>query len=265
MGLIRRGERSSSWGEAEVLACFRDRSDYSDPGEAAAFAAIGNRLDGARVLDLGVGTGRTTALVWERCARYLGVDVTPEMVLIGKQRFPEADLRVADARDLTAICADGTFDSVLFSFNGIDAVDHAGRVAVIEEARRVLAPGGLFLFSSLNLAGASFDERPWRQRRMLDWVKVPRHPLRFLRGIRNYLRFRHGAEDGLDWARRLLRTHEFRFLVHFALPSATVGLVERAGFRVVAAWAWDGGIIDLARLDVAADYIHFLCEASLPL
>jgi SAM-dependent methyltransferase len=184
------------------------------------------------------------------------------MVLIGKQRFPDTDLRVADARDLRSICGDGEYDVVMFSFNGLDGVDHAGRVAVMREARRVLATGGVFLFSSLNLAGTSFDERPWRQQRMPDWVKVPRHPLRFLRGVLNYVRFRHEAEDGPGWSRRLVRTHEFRFLVHFATLSATVDLVERAGFRVVAAWAWDGGVIDLAHLDVDADYIHFLCEAS---
>jgi ubiquinone/menaquinone biosynthesis C-methylase UbiE len=261
MGLIRRGERPASWGEADILACFGDRSDYSDAGEAAAFAALGDRLDGARVLDLGVGAGRTTALVRERCGAYLGIDVTPEMVEIGRRRFPDADLRVADARDLRSICSDDAFDVVMFSFNGIDAVDHGGRIAVMEEARRVLAPGGLFLFSSLNIAGFSYDTRPWGQDELFDWVRVPRHPLRFVRSFRNYLRFRHGAEEGPDWSRRLLRSHEFRFLVHFASPSATVNLAERAGFRVVAAWAWDGGVIDLAHLDVDADYIHFLFEA----
>jgi ubiquinone/menaquinone biosynthesis C-methylase UbiE len=259
---IRRGERASSWGEAEVLERFLGQPDYSDAGEAAAFAALGDRLDGARVLDLGVGTGRTTALLRDRCATYLGVDVTPEMVQIGTERFPDADLRVADARDLTSICPDGAFDIVLFSFNGLDAVDHPGRVAVIEEARRVLVPGGLFLFSSLNSAGISYDERPWRQQRMLDWARAARHPFRFVRSFRNYLHFRHGAEDGPDWSRRVLRTHEFRFLVHFAPPAATVDLVERAGFRVLAAWAWDGGVIDLAHLDVDTDYLHFLCEAT---
>ena len=225
---------------------------------------MGDQLDGARVLDLGVGTGRTTALVRERCATYLGIDVTPEMVEIGKQRFPDADLRVADARDLTAICPDRAFDVVMFSFNGIDAVDHAGRVAVVKEARRVIAPRGLFLFSSLNIAGVSYDERPWHQRQVLDWARVSRHPLRLLRGVRNYARFRYGAEDGPEWSRRLLRTHEFRFLVYFAPLAATVDLVERAGFRVLSAWAWDGGVLDLAHLDVSADYVHFLCQAAAP-
>ena len=261
MGPTRRGERPASWGDEDILAAFGYRSDYSDAGEAAALAALGDRLDGARVLDLGVGAGRTTALVRERSSTYLGIDVTPEMVELGKQRFPDADLRVADARDLRSICADESFDIVMFSFNGIDAVDHAGRIAVIEEARRVLAPGGLFLFSSLNMAGFSYDTRPWHQDTLFDWVRVPRHPLRFVRSFRNYLRLRHSAEDGPDWSRRLLRSHEFRFLVHFAPLAATVALVERAGFRVLSAWAWDGGVIDLAQLDVKADYVHFLCQA----
>src|SRR5690349_5787132 len=78
VGLIRRGPRQRSWGEPDVLVCFVDQSGYSDAGEAAALDAVGDRLDGARVLDLGVGTGRTTALLFSRAGRYLGVDVTPE-------------------------------------------------------------------------------------------------------------------------------------------------------------------------------------------
>jgi ubiquinone/menaquinone biosynthesis C-methylase UbiE len=36
----------------------------------------------------------------------------------------------------------GWFDFVLFSYNGIDFVDHAGRLQVLKEIARVLASGG---------------------------------------------------------------------------------------------------------------------------
>jgi hypothetical protein len=49
--------------------------------------------------------------------------------------------------------------------------------------------------------------------------------------------------------------------VHFASPLATVALAARSGFELLGAWAWDGGAIDIAQLDVDADYIHYLFQA----
>lgn len=103
---------------------------------------------GASVLDLGVGAGRTTGALAARAGRYVGIDVAPSMVAAARQAHPEADLRVGDAADLSAF-ADGSFDVVVFSFNGIDYLEpDAARHRCLDEVRRVLRPGGTFLFST---------------------------------------------------------------------------------------------------------------------
>ncbi|CAA9494667.1 MAG: hypothetical protein AVDCRST_MAG67-1597 [uncultured Solirubrobacteraceae bacterium] len=115
-----------------------------------------DELSAMRVLDLGVGGGRTTSQLLGRVGRYVGVDMSPLMVQACRERFADrlgSDVRfaVCDARDLSAF-ADDSFDLVLFTFNGIDSVVRDDdRRRVLHEVRRVCAPGATFAFSSDNL------------------------------------------------------------------------------------------------------------------
>lgn len=103
---------------------------------------------GANVVDLGVGSGRTTGELVAAGGRYVGVDIAPNMVAAARQAHPDADLRVGDATDLAWI-ADRSVDVVVFSFNGIDyIVDPGAREAALREIHRILVPGGRLIFSS---------------------------------------------------------------------------------------------------------------------
>src|SRR6266567_2196534 len=52
---------------------------------------------GAAVLDLGVGEGRTTPYLLARAGRYLGVDYSPEMVRLCREKFPGKHFGLARA------------------------------------------------------------------------------------------------------------------------------------------------------------------------
>lgn len=104
---------------------------------------------GSDLLDLGVGTGRTTAALRAVSGSYVGVDLSPQMIAAARQRFPDADLQVADAADLARFPT-GSFDAVVFSFNGLDYVPLRRRNAAVREIRRVLRPGGVFIMSTHN-------------------------------------------------------------------------------------------------------------------
>lgn len=80
---------AGGWGSAMVRLAYRS-STWSDPGEEQAYGAVLPLPPGARVLDLGVGTGRTTSFLKEAGATYEGVDVTPEMVEDARRRHPGA-------------------------------------------------------------------------------------------------------------------------------------------------------------------------------
>jgi SAM-dependent methyltransferase len=103
---------------------------------------------GQRVLDLGTGTGsvamRAAALVGPS-GRVTGVDISPEMLAVTRQRLAESgqsnvDLREGRAEQLPA--GDGTFDTLLASLSLMYVID---RGAAAREIRRVLGPGGRFV------------------------------------------------------------------------------------------------------------------------
>jgi ubiquinone/menaquinone biosynthesis C-methylase UbiE len=93
--------------------------------------------DGATVVDVGCGTGRAVAELAERGARAIGVDCEPAMLAAARSRFPNLDVRAADAADLPL--GDGEAHGYR-----ADKVYHVvpDPHAALAEARRVLAPGG---------------------------------------------------------------------------------------------------------------------------
>jgi SAM-dependent methyltransferase len=100
-----------------------------------------------RLLDLGIGAGRTTRILAPRVKSYIGIDLAPLMVERATVRFPGLDLSVGDAADLSRF-DDGAFDAVLFSFNGLGVLpSDEARSRCFEEVARVLLPGGVFIFS----------------------------------------------------------------------------------------------------------------------
>lgn len=238
----------------------------NDPGEAVALAAVAPQLAGD-VLDLGVGAGRTTGLLAAGARTYVGVDIAPGMIQAARRRHPGVCLLLGDASDLRDH-ADDSYDLVLFSHNGLDALDIAGRSAALREMARVLRPGGRVVFSSLNRDGVSYDERPWRPRSLrpralaLEAAVAARHPGRVLRSVAHH-RFTRGAvDDGPDWSRRPLREHEFRFLLLFATVPVTVALARGCGLVVEHAWDERAVPVDPAMAGETADWVHYVCRPA---
>lgn len=104
---------------------------------------------GMTILDLGVGGGRTAPYLSQRASRYVGIDYSEEMIRACRNKFPQLQFEVADASDLSQF-ADASFDSVVFSFNGIDCLTREKRENCLRECYRVLKPGGVYIISSHN-------------------------------------------------------------------------------------------------------------------
>lgn len=104
---------------------------------------------GCRVLDLGCGTGRTTGPLHALGADVVGVDIAPAMVAEARRQHPGVTFECGDAARLRF--DDGAFDVVFFLANGLDCVHPVDeRRAAVREVARVLAPGGVFVFTSRN-------------------------------------------------------------------------------------------------------------------
>ena len=125
------GERAADW--AELL----ERAEA--PWLGPAYELVLDRLvrPGTRLLDVGCGSGRFCAIAGARGARVCGIDATPELLAIARERNPEADLRHGDLQYLP--WDGGAFD-VVTGFNSFFYA--ADIVAAFREAVRVLTPGG---------------------------------------------------------------------------------------------------------------------------
>jgi SAM-dependent methyltransferase len=121
------------WGRRAV-----EFATLTEPATCREYVAMHHRLaigEGHRLLDVACGSGLAIELAAVRGAVCAGIDASPRLVAVARDRNPGCDIRVGDM--LALPWDDESFD-VVTSFRGIwgttpDAVD---------EARRVLVPGG---------------------------------------------------------------------------------------------------------------------------
>jgi len=112
-----------------------------------------------RVLDVGCGTGITTGRFARHCAEVVGVDFSPNMIAIARDRLatepPDVRGKVrfecGDARRLDF--PDRTFSRVISQRCLINIPDRWEQAQAVHEYARVLAPGGLLLLSEVTLQG----------------------------------------------------------------------------------------------------------------
>jgi SAM-dependent methyltransferase len=92
---------------------------------------------GTRLLDVGCGSGLTLVLAKARGARPSGLDISPGLLQVARDRLPDADLRAGDMEFLPFGAA--AFDAV----TGVNAFQFAGDPRrALREAARVTRPGG---------------------------------------------------------------------------------------------------------------------------
>ena len=169
-------------------------------GSAGIYAAIFDRVnaplhrlvrrrhpppDGGRILDIGCGTGAQLAGYTDEGLTLAGVDRSEAMLEKARARIgSEADLRLGSATDLPF--EDDSFDQVLMSLVLHEMAPEV-RLAVMREARRVLAPSGQALVVEFGVE--PMDVRG-RILRAISW------PLERLAGAQHFRSFRRFLGDG---------------------------------------------------------------------
>ena len=73
-------------------------------------------IEGKTVLDIGTGTGAwAMKFLQSNAAKVHGVDLSPKMYIVSKEKHPEIEFSIGDAEDLKEF-ADNSFDIVTASF-----------------------------------------------------------------------------------------------------------------------------------------------------
>lgn len=178
-------ETHTAYTDTDTLIRMLDAAELT-PGATALRARSYELLrpvPGATVIDVGCGTGRAVAELTGRGARAVGVDLDPAMLAAARSRFPDLDLRAADAAGLPL--GDGQAHGYR-----ADKVYHVlpDPDAALAEARRVLAPGGRIVLLGQDWDTIVIDSgHPGLTRRIVharaDTVPHPR----IARGYRNLL------------------------------------------------------------------------------
>ena len=243
-------------------------SGWTDPGEAAAFAWVAQQAQHQPVLDVGVGGGRTVPLLTAISDDYIAVDYTPELVAICRRNHPGIRVQQMDARDMAAF-PDESFALVVFSYNGIDAVDYTGRRAVLREFSRVLKPGGLVLFSAHNLRGPSYRQKPLHLLRMPDLsenpisacIDVARIAYSLPIGTFNYLRYSRLNRRFDGYAIRVCAAHKFGIVIMYTDMDTQRHQLAEVGLHTEAVFGNSTGRLMQEGDDVRNDaWFHFIAR-----
>ena len=257
--------RQNDFGSIEVKRVYESKHFVDDyipqlelqKPELAIIGELKSKLPNLRMLDIGVGAGRTTEHFAGLTKEYIGVDYSSAMIKACRLKFPQHRLEVADARDLS-LFDDAYFDFVMFSFNGIDSVEHEERIAILREIRRITIKGGYLFFSTHNLN---------------SWLLNP--PFRFSKNpVISYQNIYNFLLNNKVW-RTMKRTtrkpqyamvrhtyKDFLFCNYFVTPSEQLKQLQDAGFSNTKAYCLQNGRVVSDPTNMLDWWVYFLTEAT---
>jgi ubiquinone/menaquinone biosynthesis C-methylase UbiE len=184
------------------------------------------------------------------------------MVTAFAQRFPELRVLQANAVDLGAF-DDASMFLVVFSCCGIDMVGHTDRPKILHEVRRVLEPGGAFIFSTHNLHSRPTDPSI---RDIMVSIDPTLNPFKLTRSVaksalqmRNLSKLKHLSERHADWAILNSEYHSYGTLMHYITVSAQRSELAEAGFAPdPLVYATDGSPI--LGASSTEPFLHFMAR-----
>jgi ubiquinone/menaquinone biosynthesis C-methylase UbiE len=232
------------------------------PAEQTILDLLQHQLSAMRMLDIGVGGGRTTQHFSPFVMEYIGIDYSADMIAACQERFsasPALKFAVCDARDLSQF-ADNSFDFILFSFNGIDTVSHHDRAKIFQEVNRVGKPGSYFFFSTHNLQGM---EREFNWRNQVSFNPLTTYVNLVMFALLRLFNRSITLPQLTASAHAVIQdeSHNFRLKNYYVRPQEQIRCLE-ASFDNVKVYSWKSGleITSASELRSQTDmWLYYLC------
>jgi ubiquinone/menaquinone biosynthesis C-methylase UbiE len=134
-----------------------------DPSGDVAFYVDQAKESGGPVLELGCGTGRVLIPTAQSGLSCVGLDASPEMLAVLREKNPPENVELVNGRMETFDLGDRRFRLVTAPFRAMQhLLDIEAQLITLENVRRHLAPGGAFVFDV-------FDPK-------LDRMAIPEEP-----------------------------------------------------------------------------------------
>ena len=118
--------------------------------------------DGAKILDLGCGTGLELGYYFETvpAAEVTGIDLAPGMLDALRRKFPDRSLTLVRGSYFDVPLGDGAFDAAV-SVESLHHFTQEEKVPLYEKVRKALKPGGYFILT--DYFAASDEEERFRR------------------------------------------------------------------------------------------------------
>jgi ubiquinone/menaquinone biosynthesis C-methylase UbiE len=246
----------TTFARADVVEYFQDLDALFEP-EKAIFEKLLPAIRNKKILDLGIGAGRTTKYLLQISSDYTGVDYVPEFALKTSKKYPSAKILCCDARDLKEF-EDNSFDFVLFSFNGLDCISGEDRLKTLKEINRVLKKGGFFMFSSHNRDYRYFKKLPWQRKIQYD-LNYFKFFLYCLYHLPAHTRMKKHEIYTDDFALINDPDHRFSLLLYYISIEKQVKQLTDFGFSDIEAYDMQGKPV---KSDTSSHWIYYLAKKS---
>ena len=213
-------------------------------------------IAGKHVLDIGCGSGRTTAILKNLSKGYVGLDYSLEMIESCRKRFVGVSFIHGDVREMSEF-KDEEFDYVMFSFNGLDSINHEGRIKGLSEIRRVLRQDGLFVFSSHNRNYRYAISRP-KMEISTTPCKQAGNFIKFFKSTRNRLRSKNHQVFNEQYAIINDVAHNYAMLTYYIDKENQISQLEDEGFETIEMYDTLGNILNLGSDDKESAWIYYV-------
>jgi SAM-dependent methyltransferase len=218
---------TSVWARGTFVKAYDTRE--LRPAEVMLLVRYRDELHG-RLLELGCGAGRLTSYLTEIGTEVHGVDVSRAMIERSRKRVPEATFHEADFTDLSSF-DDASFDAVLAPCNVLDILSDDERSDLLDQLRRVVAPGGLLMMSTHNRGYVPKLRKPHVRTR--DPLRFGYDLLRLPRRVRNRRRLLPLEQRGPDFEVLNDSAHEYSLLHYYISRDDQEQQFARHGFEML--------------------------------